>query len=103
MAKQREGGIMTNCTSWRPKGWKKYTNTTKPIIKFIEPFEGETVDIEGIFEAGANALLESLRKNGNSNLIYTGVIGVTEPPERLEEIKRRTPGVWVFIPDDKRR
>jgi len=83
-------------SKWRPEGWANYRSTQDP-----KSFEDcILVDkLNGIFEAGADAMLEALRKEG---------LPCDQPmTEDLLRFVAHTaarhdgkPGTWVFIPDN---
>lgn len=69
-------------SKWRPEGF----DVEEIFEKYADNVEDPTRDITdyGLINAGADALLEALRKNAVSKYWYTNQIG----------------GTWVFIPKD---
>jgi len=84
-------------SNWRPDDWRNYRSTQDP-----KSFDDcILVDkLNGIFEAGADAYGEALKKEG---------LHCDQPmTEELMRFIAHTaakhdgkPGTWVFIPDDK--
>jgi len=70
--------------SWRPKGWKN--------LYCLLPLSKRDCDAIGIFETGADAMLEALIKSGihtkRKEFLHTVEISATQS------------GVVVFIPDE---
>jgi hypothetical protein len=75
-------------TNWRPEGWENpYSREYLKELYGDRPYQLEDYEAK-IFEAGVNAMLEALRKQGSDS---------------TERGFRRTKGVIVFIPDDKEK
>jgi hypothetical protein len=83
---------------WRPEGWDK--NRGKTILL--------TSPLNEVFEAGSDAMLEALKKQGIDHKVYADhlrfgfdrgakVLEGKEETVRYQGIK----GTLVFIPDDK--
>jgi hypothetical protein len=79
-------------SKWRPGDWDK----TKAIA-FGEI--GEDVDYVGfLFEAGADAMLEALRKNHRS---FSPRRVLAQQRTDLGYLTTQTNGILVFIPDEE--
>ena len=78
---------------WRPKDWKNYCGIGFKFGGWTCPDEGTRLACMGIYEAGADAMLEVLRGQGEviGHLYGHSIIGT-----ELE-----CAGKWVFIPDEE--
>jgi len=85
---------MQTLDKWRPEGWEKNR------IHFVYPGEGEeNIHDWGIYEAGADAMLEALRKNPVV-INATNKITVNNVVTKEKDLAITLKGVFVFIPDD---
>lgn len=77
--------------TWRPEGWD--------VGKIIsEGLAGDIMSFTNLVDAGADAMLEALRKKG-THLTQVEISQGIEPETRQFEIPIM-PGTWVFIPDE---
>lgn len=80
---------------WRPEGWENPHHKEQTIY---DPGTDTFWYIDIIFEAGANAMLDALRKQTlDHEITITAIqnipsVGLKTPT---------TPGMWVFVPDDE--
>ena len=78
--------------SWRPAGWKN---------PYVEPFREGVVwnkEIIEAYEVGADAMLEMLRAQGNSDMLrFTYNVVKLRPLETIGK------GKFIFIPDDEEK
>ena len=77
--------------SWRPEGWD---NPHFDVNGYIQ------------FEAGADAMLEALKKQPKAlrsgGVTYTGYAQTPELAHAIIERARAEPvGTWIFIPDEE--
>ena len=96
--------------SWRPGGLFKWSKKTRKLVEELGPLHPQTQypivvpsSLEwsllrrAIFEAGADAMLESLRGERLSFQVGKGEFkGLT-----MSFGSFNGPGTWVFIPDDE--
>ena len=88
---------------YRPEGWRGINQpffVLRPLCTVVGNALGYWLDQEnasGLFEAGADAMLEELKKQG----VPTKEIGTTITGNRLSVwIPKDKSGTWVFIPDE---
>ena len=91
---------------WRPKGWE---NPFSPAAISVVGNNGKPISHHQVYEAGANAMLKSLQKEGIHipKGEYTR-ISKAQPEKQIAHYalpsssaiaKSGTSGTWVFIPD----
>jgi hypothetical protein len=77
---------------WRPKDWEELPFSILThrgeVVKVIRIKDVETEE-KVIFEAGADVMLEALRREGNSK------------GGRVENDPIRGTGTWLFMPDEE--
>ncbi len=78
---------MTEKQEWRPKGWRNPYR-----IEIVNSSLGGDSTAFSAYEAGADAILEELRKLGVDNATYIHGANLVSPK-----------GKWVFIPDEVRK
>ncbi len=80
--------------SWRPEGWEE-DYPQKPLTYDVI-LDTEAIREHTYFECGADAMLEVLRKSGNSDAIsFAKNVLIINPN------KTGGRGTFTFIPDDK--
>ena len=89
---------------WRPQGWSypvKNTEGQTVYLKVCNCLVGQIADDYATFEAGADAMLEALKKKGTKVEDAEDGFSVRLPDIKfLHGIKR---GTLVFIPDDEEK
>lgn len=83
---------MIDIEGWRPDGWNVNRITERLYLPCDENGRTRTEMVEGLVEAGADAMLEALKEKG-----------VLMTPEQMKLIApdRKYPYGWlVFIPDE---
>lgn len=86
--------------TWRPPNFKNPYSSCDEFCALM----GKDAEYAA-FEAGADALMEALKKQPTSirsgGVTYTGYAQTPElAHEILERAKREPIGIWIFIPDD---
>lgn len=78
---------------WRPEGWVKNRDNLDPR-KFVT--------CESSFEAGADTMLELLKKQPTSIKVSgTNHAGYFDDQKAIELAKKSPSGTWVFLPDEE--
>ena len=91
---------MTDKKAWRPSGWENpYEGGIKVSVSGLDVVN---VHSDAIFEAGADAMLEALRKQGTQVKLINNTPRGVAPNETPDKIITGTIITYeVFIPDNK--